>query len=314
MLNELMSLHQTLQEIGVGVTVRHPDIKPLAKRPVLHVLLDRNSGIAAVNVISSELATKFWTVRDGKHNSFPQISLKKDPKNPANDQAVRVMLTLEERQKLAAARKEAARFRLLDEYRTFHPIDLSKIVHGDRWPGDGHRRRIQERAETIGRSGKAPGFVELSRRFLAADSVQMLVEIEHQLYLRLATDADKESLDVAAALSYEGGCNFLFDCEADTSGFVAVSPEAAAAVSLGLAAADGTAARAAGDRIRDAKCALTGSEEPLVDDKFPEANFAREKRPNALYHALRRHRAEFNAGKSKTSIVTASIRRGINSA
>lgn len=270
MLNELLLLHQTLKSIGVDVTVRHPDIKPLAKRPILRVFLDPESRPTKIEVISSKDAPKYWSIRDGKHNSFPHISLKKDPRNQQKNQPLRPGITELDRKALRNARLAASRLAVLNTLRGRIPIDLSGVVsEGDVWPGDSHRARIRERAETIEQSTKAPNFVELSRRFLIANSTDLLVEIERRLYGHLATNADKESLDLATSLSFHGGCDLLFDCQTKSSDVPAASPQSVSAISAALLSRTKLPEKNGADN----ECGLSGELGPLVDDKFPEANF-----------------------------------------
>lgn len=272
MLNELMQLSETLKAVEVDVAVRHPDIKPLAKRPILRVFLSPNSRVDSLAVIGSEDAPKYWSIRDGKHNSFPHVSLKKDATKPEKDQPLRPGITGHDRKALHAARLPAARLALLEKLRDRVPINLGKILSREGlWPGVGHRERIKQRAELVERSGKAPEYVELSRRFLDADSAELLVDIEHRLYAHLTTEADNEGVEVAIALSFDGGCDFLFDCQTGPSSIPAASPKSIPAVSMALSSSSQLQPMTR-TPSREEKCGLSGAGGPLVDDKFPEAN------------------------------------------
>ncbi len=274
MLNELMLLQETLESVGVAVAVRHPDIKPLGKRPILRVFLGSDSEVTSVEIISAEVAPKYWSIRDGKHNSFPQISLKKDASKPHKDQPLRPGITSQDRERLRKARQQTARLAALEALRETIVINLSRIVTDTRpWPPSSHRKRIGERGDVVENSGKAPQFVELSRRFLNADSSALLIECERRLYMVLAANPDKDGLDLATALSFEGGCDFLFDCKAEGSLVPAASPESLPAVSLALASKDSQIGENDGNSAGGGKCGLSGDVGPLVDDKFPEANF-----------------------------------------
>src|SRR5207247_3941087 len=85
MLNELLTVARGARQAGIGMTERHPDVKDVGHIATLLVQLDEKGGVSSVRPVPQE--AKAWTLRDGKHNSFPFVkpeaplwSLTKDDK------------------------------------------------------------------------------------------------------------------------------------------------------------------------------------------------------------------------------------------
>ena len=76
MLNELYKLSSSLKKCGITIGTQHQDVKKPGKGDGLIIEVDRQGQPANVEFADSIKMTKLWTIRKGKHNSFPHMKLK----------------------------------------------------------------------------------------------------------------------------------------------------------------------------------------------------------------------------------------------
>jgi len=76
MLNELYQLSSSLKKCGITIGTQHQDVKKPGKGDGFIIEVD--SQCQPVNIVftDSEKMTTLWTIRKGKHNSFPHMKLK----------------------------------------------------------------------------------------------------------------------------------------------------------------------------------------------------------------------------------------------
>jgi len=77
MLNELYHLSRNLQKCGIIYDALHQYIKEPGKAEGLIIGIDQNGLPKTVEYISAEHMHRLWTLRQGQHNSFPYVKLKK---------------------------------------------------------------------------------------------------------------------------------------------------------------------------------------------------------------------------------------------
>ena len=77
LLNEFVVLERGLSAAGFPVTRRHPDVQSPGRSDALHVQLDQNGAPTEASLLKSDRVKSLWTLRSGKHNSFPYVQLKK---------------------------------------------------------------------------------------------------------------------------------------------------------------------------------------------------------------------------------------------
>ncbi|MFA5272353.1 MAG: hypothetical protein WC412_08490, partial [Candidatus Omnitrophota bacterium] len=77
MINELYTLSQCLQRCGIQFGKPHPDVKTPGKSEGFIVEINKNGMLETLKYVSAKDIAKLWTLRKGKHNSFPFVKLKK---------------------------------------------------------------------------------------------------------------------------------------------------------------------------------------------------------------------------------------------
>lgn len=77
MINELYTLSQCLQRCGIQVGKPHRDIKAPGKSEGFVIGINKKGMPETLEYVSAEKMAKLWTLRKGKHNSFPFVKLKK---------------------------------------------------------------------------------------------------------------------------------------------------------------------------------------------------------------------------------------------
>lgn len=140
MLNDLLAIERGLAAYGIIVEPRHADFADLAKGWAFRVRLARNGQVSAVEIISNAGGGVVWTLRDGKHNAFPGIK---------TDGALRAWTPeqIEQHAKIWKASKSSIeRRQQLAHLRLTQPINTEQV---DSWPGDGYRKRIEERLDAL---------------------------------------------------------------------------------------------------------------------------------------------------------------------
>lgn len=140
MLNDLLAIERGLAAHGIIVEPRHADFADLAKGWAFRVRLARNGQVSAVEIISNAGGGVVWTLRDGKHNAFPGIK---------TDGALRAWTPeqIEQHAKIWKASKSSIeRRQQLAHLRSTQPINTEQL---ESWPGDGYRKRIEERLDAL---------------------------------------------------------------------------------------------------------------------------------------------------------------------
>ncbi|HXF52814.1 MAG TPA: hypothetical protein VNK52_01705 [Hyphomicrobiaceae bacterium] len=139
MLNELESMRRGLTAAGITLETEHPDVQPVTKnkRPLL-LRLNADGSLAGVELLSAGLAGHLWTFREGKHNSFPLVSLP-PLLNLSSDERE----TFNERWKGATlADRRTILYEATAKYQTGGQ-------HWDRWPGKGLLDCLQRKREAL---------------------------------------------------------------------------------------------------------------------------------------------------------------------
>ena len=77
MLNEIYGLGRGLSAAGIEVAPRHADVSSPGRTEALHVRLDANGSPAEVTALGPDRVSVLWTLRNGKHNSFPYVQMKR---------------------------------------------------------------------------------------------------------------------------------------------------------------------------------------------------------------------------------------------
>ena len=75
MLNEIIALERGLVAAGFDVAPRHPDLSSPGRTEALRVRLDMAGQPVEVAGLERNRVAALWTLRNGKHNSFPMFSL-----------------------------------------------------------------------------------------------------------------------------------------------------------------------------------------------------------------------------------------------
>ena len=76
MLNELFALEQGLVAAGFEVAPRHPDLSSPGRTDALQLRLNVQGRPVEAAVLGRDRVAALWTLRSGKHNSFPYVQLK----------------------------------------------------------------------------------------------------------------------------------------------------------------------------------------------------------------------------------------------
>jgi hypothetical protein len=158
LLNELASMRRGLTNAGIEVERRHPDVQEVSrnKRPLL-VRLKPNGALGEIDLLPEGFTEALWTFREGKHNSFPSVSVP-----PLLD------LPSLEREAFNKSWKGAAhadRRKALCQATATYP---SGGQWWDRWPGKGLLESLRsKRAILAGIESEAAAVPEVIDRFLA---------------------------------------------------------------------------------------------------------------------------------------------------
>lgn len=158
MLNELSAIHRGLSSAGITLESVHPDVQPVSKNkyPLL-VRLNANGELAGIELLPASLAGRLWTLREGKHNSFPLVS-----PPPLLD------LPSSERETFNKCWKDAEPANRRKALRQLISKHQSSIRRQDGWPGKGLLDSLQSKRVMLARVGvDAAAVPELVDRFLA---------------------------------------------------------------------------------------------------------------------------------------------------
>ena len=258
MLNELIGLERGLSAAGIPIEARHPDIKDVGKGELLRVRLDPAAAVAEIDLLGKDRSAPLWTLRDGQHNSFPFVQVKKpllaipDSRDPD--------WYFEHRDRWKRA-KSAERRRILAVLAQSHPRDeaLSK-----QWLPGGLQRRLHERLQQLDalRHGEAAAVPAVIERFLTAvEGPQTLVSGIVQALMEEVSEGSEAWLDIGHRTLVEA-CSLYFDVARNEFSRDVADRKQIGPVSRALAdAADDTKA---------GRCALTGGTVELLAGKFPQ--------------------------------------------
>ncbi|HEX2092187.1 MAG TPA: hypothetical protein VHG28_07275 [Longimicrobiaceae bacterium] len=238
---------------------RHPDVKGVSARGgVLRVRLDESGGVDEVQVLDGEMASRLWTLRDGQHNSFPYHQLKWPllHVDPTDERPEAVHSTRhDERVRWAALRA------LLDS-----SCFNENAATG--WPGEGYLRRLRERQSQLASLDEtdAAAVPALFHRFLRACEypLTLLRGITDALVRDVQSGRTSSGLPLLTVALLDGGAPLYFDISEFDFDRDAGDPGNVTAISDALG---GISAERSGGR-----CSITGRDEPLVEDKFPQPN------------------------------------------
>jgi hypothetical protein len=274
MLNELLAIEQGMKHAGFASAVRHPDVNETRSIPTLIVVLGEGGTVERVRPLTLPRDVRTWTLRNGKHNSFPFHQL--------SHPLLRIDANREEGAALKSAverTSECRREALVQASERFAFYDDAF----DKWPNSALIKHVDQRSEELALLRRTDSELALTtfERFVAAcrppgAGRQLLHAIVERLTERLQRGADDEFVEAAAALllgkyeaaSHTWSCNGGLLFEAGGYDASIVDSRVSAAVSDALLAYD---------RSQDAKkstgrCGLTGRKESLVTDKFPAPN------------------------------------------
>ena len=118
MLNELLSLERGLAGAGFDVAPRHADVAAPGRTAALQVRLDTVGLPVELAALDADLVARLWTLRNGKHNSFPYVQLKRPLLSDVTD--------ADGWKEIAASEKR----RLLHTWIGEHPADTAQPPFG----------------------------------------------------------------------------------------------------------------------------------------------------------------------------------------
>lgn len=262
MLTELVEIERGLVAAGVLTAARHPDNHPLAKRAVLRARVSAEGTVTGVEVIPPEDADKFWTLRDGNHNSFPRVPIgsggKPRPLRSATDPKL-----IEGLQDKDAGKRLVAFHELYKR----SALDLSELVP---WPSyhDRLRERQKGLASLLDTEARAVQF--LLQRVLSkkdgsgSDGSALLKTLDSAISRAVIESPDAALVTLAAKILFTGEGEVLLDTEAgEELPRTACDPRNMHEISEAL--------NQSAQRGSVARCALTGQLVEIEDDKLPQA-------------------------------------------
>lgn len=260
MLNELFVLERGLSTAGLAIEVRHPDIKALGRAEALRVRLGPGGMLAAVEPVARELVAKLWTLRDGQHNSFPFIQIKRPLLTVPEASDKEWWKSHRERWK---SEKPAGRRRALGALATRFPC---RGGWRNSWPGAGFRTRLQERLillESLRQTDGAAVPAVIERFLVATEQPHDLLARVTEALLAEIEEGDDQWLEAAHQVLIDGGSLYL---DVARGGFPhdVGDPRQVALVS-------GALGRFVDDEACG-RCALTGETAELLRGNFPQPN------------------------------------------
>jgi hypothetical protein len=264
LLNEFLVLERALVAAGFSVLPRHPDVQSPGKSAALHVRLDANGTPVESMLLPGDAVAKLWTLRDGKHNSFPYVQLKQPLLSVPRDREWHS--TWSEKWKQLSSIGDRRR-ELCALAKSFPVADTD----WNTWPGPGLKHSLVERSAVLLTAGNETRAVtSLIKRFLTAvaEPATFIRKLERRLLDDL-TEGDTELLElVGVALAGKvkvrelvGVPLYLDVARYEFANDVAGQAEAAR---VGAALTAGVTTHNHG------KCNLTGAECRLHIGNFPQ--------------------------------------------
>lgn len=87
MLNEMFVLERGLAASGFVIGERHPDVQSPGRATALRLRLDPFGRPVELDLMGSDRVASLWTLRNGKHNSFPYVKLRRPVLSVPDDDA-----------------------------------------------------------------------------------------------------------------------------------------------------------------------------------------------------------------------------------
>jgi hypothetical protein len=264
MLNETQALYRSLEQNQCDLPESHPDVKEPGRHSGYRVGLGQDGLPLAIEEIDPDTMASLWTIREGKHNSFPVVNIQ--------HALLQIPAEASLRRQLADLKKQQAaeRIALLQDALRHFPAILGEN-DAAMW------QRLRDRARELqplfsGQDKRFEALPELMRRFTEnpLDPKAFLERLAHRLVERLAA----ARLDDAALAE-----KLLI------GKYKKRDPHAKAEVRLVLDAAGEFPTRVATTRMRyhvsrclasggsnaeQGRCALTGEQQALLSERSPE--------------------------------------------
>lgn len=189
LLNEFVVLERGLTAAGLSVVPRHPDVQSPGKSDAVHVRLDQNGVPVEVAMLLADQVSALWTLRNGKHNSFPYLQLKKPLLSVPKSDAWHDKFMAEWKPLSFADRRGT-----LHAVTKAHPVLLKEW---ETWPGSGLTTSLQGRYEALKKQdGRLEPVLSVIARFLQAchDKGKLFTKLA-ELLLSSADVGDKEIIE-----------------------------------------------------------------------------------------------------------------------
>jgi hypothetical protein len=189
LLNEFVVLERGLAAAGFSITPRHADVQsPGSMSDAVHVRLDGNGMPIEVSLLKSDRVASLWTLRNGKHNSFPYVQLKEPLLSvPTSSSWHKELIDVWKPLSLVDRRRK------LHELTNEHPVASEQP---NAWPV----ASLKARRESLGQDGP------LGLGVVAAAIDRFLKASEHRkdfftrlanLFLKAADEGDVEIVEIA---------------------------------------------------------------------------------------------------------------------
>lgn len=263
MLNEVFALEHALSAAGFEFDARHADVQSPGRTDALRVRLDGTGAPVEASALDRDRLASLWTLRNGKHNSFPYVQLKRpllsipdsEDWREEHDDAWKGMAQGDRRQWL----RDLAR-----DFPPFADAGAALVAKGFR---DSLEKRREALAALEGLHASVPAVIA---RFLAIGDGAAFVEAFVALLLDELDEADEPLLQAAhvalVGRKMQGnvaGIPLLFDVRRNEFDRDVADPRHVAAISLALS---GGALASSARGI----CLLTGEEAALHSGNFPQ--------------------------------------------
>jgi len=193
MLNELVSIERGVTLARIGTNHRHPDVRVAGKKRTLKVQLDEKGRVTAVVLVPGALSP--WTLRDGQHNSFPLVQLKKPLWGTPLTDLQREMVADKKNRRQA-----------LHQLAGIAHLDAAAYAN---WPGKKMITRLRERREQLVplQDGVASVVLATFDRFLRAfdstaggDALRTIESVARRITEDIERIAQDDYLECAVAL------------------------------------------------------------------------------------------------------------------
>lgn len=199
---ELFSAVRAMEKSGIPVAPRHATVRTVGKGLTIRVRLAEGGRISDVEMVPANVVQRLWTIRDGKHNSFPHTKLPHplvvadvDPTTLKGKDGSVDRATV-----LKIVREQGVNLKLMTS-----------------WPGRTLVAKVQERGRLLSalREGEAAAIPTMFDRFLAvAEHVETFFqELTDHLVAKVETGIQEWS-DAAPGVFFVEGVSLYFDVDA----------------------------------------------------------------------------------------------------